>query len=29
MAMNIGWSPESVNTIGEKHAKQVTAALWY
>ena len=29
MAMNIGWSPESVNTIGERYVKQAAAALWY
>ena len=28
-AMKVVWSPESVNTIGEEHVKQVRAALWY
>ena len=27
--INIGWSPQSVSSIGDSCVKQVTAAMWY
>ena len=28
-AMNVGWSPDLVTTVGERCAKVLTSALWY
>lgn len=28
-AMNVGWSPDLVTTVGERCVKVLTSALWY